>query len=325
MPIAISRTAPFRHLQKQIGSATYRLNTILVGLEAIADGASSPSRLPVTWPKPSSPGQARNVADQASIFACTSALVPAADIFDQFLGSLAVEDWLGFSPEARDIATKAITRPKGKGGAYSVAERTTELLKDLKLPISPAVGGLDLLSNWRNVAVHTKKRAISLGKGMAQLLLDEKDHFEKHYSHFDIDLALKNFYGRKNPVPKEATSLIAVVQNTSRALDEAAIKRVAGTPDLIMNVTDKLLREYFTDGERDIPGSTEVAEAWQGSKERRLANFLKILQKVGVTDTSSVVSAVLPQDYITDVIGYTRSEFESRFLKQDDPERLTIV
>ena len=325
MMIALSRTAPFRHLQKQIGSATYRLNTILVGLEAIADGASSPPHLPVTWPKPSSPGQARNVADQASVFACTSALVLAADIFDQFLGSLAAEEWLGFSPKARDIATKAITRPKGDGGAYSVAERTTELLNDLGLQTSPAVGGLDLLSNWRNVVVHTKKRAISLGKDVNDLLINEKDHFYKHYSHFDIELALKNFYGRKSPVPKEATSLIAVVQNISRAIDEAAIKRVAGNSESIVNVTDKLLRGYFTDDEREMPGSTEIAEAWQGSKERRLANFLKILQKVGVTDTSSVVSAVLPQYYITDVISYTRSEFENRFLNQDNPERLTIV
>jgi len=313
MPLAISRTAPFRYLQKQIGSATYRLNTILVGLEAVADGASKSPRLPVTWNKPTDLHQARSVADQGSIFACTSALVLAADVFDQFLSNFVTEGWLNFSGDTINIVTKAKTRSKEDGGAYSVAERTIALLKDLHLSISPAVGGVELLSKWRNVSVHSKERKNNIHSEMESLLTQSKIYFYEHYSHFRIDLALRNFRGRKNPVPKEATSLIAAVQNISGTLDEAAIRRAAGTTEAIAITADRLLSEYFCDGERLVPGFGELAEALQGPRERRLANLIKILQRVGITETAKVVSAVLPDSYIDGILESSRGELVDRF------------
>lgn len=313
MRTAISRTAPFRHLQKQIGSATYRLNTVLVGLELVADDGVKSPRLPVTWTKPSSPDQARNIADRASIFACTSALVLAADIFDQFLSSLAAEDWLCFANETKDMVTKTKTRPKDEGGAYSVAERSIAFLRDLHLPIGPTVGGVELLSKWRNVAVHTRDRKLGLADDMVDLITKSEDHFREHYSGLDIHLELKNFSERKNPVPKETTSLIAVVQNLSRTIDEAAIRRVAGEADLTMAVADKLLQNYFCNRDRKVPGWVELSEAWQGSADRRKANLMKIMQRVGFTETEKAVSAILPNSYIVDLVEAGRDEVAHRF------------
>lgn len=122
MPLAISRTAPFRRLQSRIGLSTYRLNTVLVGLECVAAGKGDAGSIAVTWSKPT-PDKARQVADQARIFACASALVMATDVFDSFIREFASEGWLGFSKDARDIATKARTRTQDQGGEFSVAER----------------------------------------------------------------------------------------------------------------------------------------------------------------------------------------------------------
>lgn len=81
MPYTLSRTRPFRNLQSSIGSATYRLNTILVGLQQVAGGADKTEDLSVSWAKPN-PDKAKQVADQARIFACSAAMAFAHDSFD---------------------------------------------------------------------------------------------------------------------------------------------------------------------------------------------------------------------------------------------------
>src|ERR1035437_5492832 len=96
VPLTISRSPPFRRLLSRIGHSTYRLNTILVGLEQIAAGAGKIGAVAVTWTKPKSLKGAKQTADQARIFACASALVLANDVFDSFLREFALEEWLGF-------------------------------------------------------------------------------------------------------------------------------------------------------------------------------------------------------------------------------------
>jgi hypothetical protein len=133
MPLAISRTAPFRHLQSRIGSATYRLNTALVGLQHIAEGSGQTGHVAVSWRKPASPSQAKEAANQARIFLCAGVLVLAADVFDSFLRDFAREEWLNVDETTRNIATKAVTRSNDRGGEYSVAERAAALCDELKI------------------------------------------------------------------------------------------------------------------------------------------------------------------------------------------------
>jgi hypothetical protein len=311
--IAISRTLPFRKLQGRIGSATYRLNTVLVGLALVADGCDKPRELAVTWTKPPTKTIAKQVADQAEIFSCTAAVVFAADVFDQFIREIAKQEWLDFSPNARDIATKAKTRAKNEGGDYSVAERVVALLSDLKVPIGPGVAAIELFSKWRNITVHSSEREYKLDTVMRKLLIKGKEHFNKHYSHLNIELAIQNFESRKTPVPKEATSLIAVAQNISRSIDEASIRRAAGTPQLVQKVADKLLMTYFTNSKRKTQAWIEIAEAWQGPMERRRTNLEKIMQKVGLTDTQKAVSAELPASYIEEIVALDREDVADRF------------
>src|ERR1035437_7363495 len=116
MPIAISRTAPFRHFQSRIASATFRLNTVLVGLEHVANGADKIGALPVTWAKPVNKIAARQVADQDKIFACSGSIALAADVVDYFIRDLSREPWLAFDAETIKIATKAVERSANEGG-----------------------------------------------------------------------------------------------------------------------------------------------------------------------------------------------------------------
>ena len=114
MPLALSRSTPFRRLQSRIGGSTYRLNTVLVGLEEIAAGGGGAGAVAVTWPKPKTPDKARQAANQARIFACASAVVLGADVFDSFLREFASEEWLGFAMELEPSPPRPKRGPKKK-------------------------------------------------------------------------------------------------------------------------------------------------------------------------------------------------------------------
>lgn len=286
---------------------------MLVGLELVAEGGAKVPSLPVTWTKPLTTAQAREVANQARIFSCTAAISLATDVFDNFLRNIANEDWLEFDPDVQEIATKAKTRPKNAGGDYSIAERTMALFNDLGLEIGPTVAGIELLSKWRNRLVHSSRQNGKIDEGLKKCMIKEKEYFYKHYSHLDIELALKNFNERKTPVPKEATSLIAITQNVSRALDQAAIKRVAGTSNQVINVADQLLTAYFADDQRKPSAWMEISDIWQGSMERRRKNLLKVMQRIGLTETRTGISATLPEYYFENILSLTKDEIANRF------------
>lgn len=126
MQLCFSRTKPFRNLQKHIGSSTYRLNTIFVGLDCVAKSQGDSGAIAVTWKKPSK-DKSTDVANQAKIFACTSALMLGADVVDAYIREIVAQKGLEFSPKSFEIATKATTGPSGN--KYSFADRVTAIAK----------------------------------------------------------------------------------------------------------------------------------------------------------------------------------------------------
>jgi hypothetical protein len=314
MPLAVSRTTPFRRLQARIGTSTYRLNTVLVGLESIARGYGDAGAIGVTWSKPT-PDKAKQVADQARTFACASALVMGADVFDSFIREIANECWLGFADHAREIATKAKTRHRDHGGEFSVAERAEALCNDLGIVDPIRIAALDLLAKWRNVVAHSSSRSPRLPTETRRILKDAAAHIHGHYAHLDILLALRNFESRKPPVPKEATTLIAVAVNFSRQLDETAIKRAAPTEDKVCVVAERMLCNYFsTSDERPVTPWSELSDAWQGSSAiRRNSMLKKFLANAGMTESSTPVSAPLPARFLEEITALSRDEFAQRF------------
>jgi hypothetical protein len=314
MPIAISRTSPFRFFQSRIGSATYRLNTILVGLEHIANGGDKIGNLPVTWKKPVGSESARQVADQAKIFACSGAIALAGDVIDYFIRDIVREGWLGFSVQTVEIATKAVTRVSALGGAYSVADRAGAICSELTLNEPIGMAALELFSKWRNITVHSEDRATVITTANRNLLLQSEKLFYDNYSHFDIGLALDNFEKRKLPVPKEVSSLIALAQNICRKIDEASIKRVAGNSNQIEKIADILLKEYFQIERINSKSSwQELSDICQGDDLLRRSKLLKIFQQVGLTETKKPISAELNDQYICDLLTLDRDKFARRF------------
>lgn len=313
MELSISRTLPLRHMLSRIGSATYRFNTALVGLDCIANGAGDGGAIAVTWTKPRSLAEAKSAAAQARSFACAGAIVLAADVFDSFLRDIAGEGWLCFSPETVEIATKAKTRSKDGGGAYSVAERTQAITDELKITDKASIALIDLFSKWRNVVTHSADRLPKLDPSMRQELFNHRERIGTDHAHLRIDMAIKNFDKRAIPVPKEVTSLIANAVRLARLIDEASVNRVAATQQQTELAATLLLSRFFRD--RGIKFSRSfVADAWQGDDGRRADYLVKLLGSLGVSNSSKPVSAPLPSNFISNLTALSRDEFEAKFV-----------
>jgi hypothetical protein len=245
MPLSISKTLPLRHLLSRIGHSTYRFNTVLVGLDCVAKGGGDGGSIAVTWTKPRNKQEAEHTASQARSFACAGASVLAADIFDSFLRDLAENSWLRFKPETVEIATKARTRPKEQGGAYSVAERAEALAFDLGIDDPQSLALIEMFAKWRNVVAHTSDRSPNLDPKLRKVLVKKAIPIAAGHSNFSVALAIKNFEARAIPVPKEVTSLMANAVRFARTIDEAAIRRVASTPEGVEVAADWAIRHFF--------------------------------------------------------------------------------
>jgi hypothetical protein len=308
--LSISETPPLRHLLSRIGYSTYRFNTILVGLQAIAEGAGDGGAIAVTWTKPRNKNEATSAASRARSFACAGAMVLSVDVFDSFLRRLAEQDWLKFKPETVGIATKAASRPKEQGGAYSVAERAEALAADLNINDPQAIALIEMFAKWRNVVAHTSDRMPKLDKPFREVLECNAEKIASSHSHFSVTKGINNFENREIPVPKEVTSLMANAVRFARALDEAAIRRVASTSSGVQTAVDWLLTDLFKKSPEITPSM--IADALQGTDARRLKAITKWLANAGVSESKRAISASLPEMYLTDLASLSKEQFFER-------------
>tara|TARA_R110000868_G_scaffold80875_8_gene229279 strand:- start:1050 stop:1910 length:861 start_codon:yes stop_codon:yes gene_type:complete len=278
----------------------------------VANGQGDGGAIAVTWKKPETKQQAKQVANQARIFACGNATMAAFAVFDSFLREFSNTQWLQISQSTHAIATRAVTRSTSEGSDYSIAERASALSAEFDLDQALQIAAIDLFAKWRNKVAHRDERSTKIvGR---DLLLAASDTLHNDYSHFDIKLALNNFDSNKVPVPKEATTLIAIVMNFSRKLDKAAILRVASTEDDISTVANRLLQEYFeATPDRFRNPWSEISELWQGERDRRNRNLEKILAGLGINRNQNPISAPLPQRFISEITDLSREEFAERY------------
>ncbi len=314
--LSISRSFPFRQLQGGIGRATYRLNTIVVGLELVANGGDKNPGLPIRWEKPKTEAAARQVANQAREFALTAALVYGADIADAFLRGIARETWLKFPKSVVFIAAKEGAGPGGK--AFSVRDRAEALCLDLSVECKPLLGMLDLLAKWRNKLAHSANAdERRLDKKSREELFSSAAELAKNYANIDIKRTLKSFDDGDHPSRKDATVLLACCQNLARAIDEAAIRRVTPDSDSVADLAVDLLRARWTSSGDGRKGWVEFCDIWDRCCEDRNKLLIKVLQQVGVTENSSPISPLLPPSFLSTLANMDRQSAMT-YLKMTD-------
>ena len=202
-----------------------------------------------------------------------------------------------------------------------MAERAASICAELSHDAPINLAALELLSKWRNVVVHgdpdapeDSNRPPEIDSEHANTLRNAASQLHASHAHIDIALALKNFSEQKIPLPKETTTLVALVVRLAKDLDAIAITRLAGSQNSFEKITDELLRRYFNErGTRKISSWSEISNTLQGDRLLRLHNISKILANIGISMTETPASASLSPEYLEQLQSMTRDEFAERF------------
>ncbi|MBY3364971.1 MULTISPECIES: hypothetical protein [Rhizobium] len=319
--LAISRTIPFRKFQSAIGHSTYRLNTIVVGLELVALGHDKPKELNIKWRKPAEGQPARSVANQAKTFALLSAMVYGTDLFDTFLRDFGAEDWLGFKQQTIFISGK---HGSGQGARdFSIRERAKAIVDDLgpksieqadvELVLPTMLALLDLMAKWRNNIVHgSHGKDRQIDEETRKQLLTAAEYLKEKYSNVEISRTLKSFDQGAHPTRKDVTVLLASLQNLSRLLDVAAIRRVAPDVSAVEAIADQLLCGRWKPTESNRRGWAEFCEIWSRKPTDRSNGITKALAQLAITATSEPVSPHLSEGYVNELASLAREDVARR-------------
>lgn len=190
-----------------LGSATFHLNTIVVGLDAVQKGHPKPDGLVISW-EPKDPEFASRMARK---FAVESTIVRVAEELQSYVGDLSV------LPRFKTIAEKWHSKT---GGAERLEDIASNVVGQDHYLISAGM----LLIGWRNQIVHNGKFAFSAHR-KSILVKNKAEIFEK-YRHFDVDELLEHVQQGK-PTLKDASSLTAMTVNLARNIDAKVYSTLA--------------------------------------------------------------------------------------------------
>jgi hypothetical protein len=288
--LGISRTPPLRSFQSVAGLTTFHVNTIAIGLELVAAGGTRPNAMHVKWTPPKNP---REAVEQTKHFVLLALMAHVIDAFDGFLRDYADLDWLDITAMVREILRKSVTKPGGK--AWSIRERVEQLLPQNHENMDELIAFLDLAVGWRNALVHSSRAETRLSADTIQKLTQSSQEIALKYANIDIRRALDNFEAAKWPTLKEATTMIAAMQNLARSIDRALLVANAGTTSRVELIARREIGKglaKFQGGWKKVWGRNAAARA------RVLAN---LLSSAGVVESAEPISASLGESFVRDL------------------------
>lgn len=287
--LGISRTPPFRDFQRVAGVSTFDVNTLVVGLELIANGGQKPGGLNIKW---SPPKNRRQAIEQTKHLVLIALMTHVVDAFDSLLRDYGALSWFQFPRELIEILQKS--SKKSDDSDWSISERCEQLFKFVGEARQIEIGLLELLVNWRNAFVHRRTSRFRLPRASEEIRQARAD-LAVQYAQIDICKTLDSFRGGNWPTLKEATTLLAIAQNLARSADEALIKKFASSTVAVEEIAQKELAialKEFDSGWKRIWGRDV------GARQRVLS---QLLASAGITDSQNCISAGISTSFVSDL------------------------
>lgn len=202
----------FRFFKKRMGQANHYLITILIGLDAVRNGAKKEEAFSTCW----NPENVQYSANRSKKYAINSALSWAVDNLDTYLRLCNREPKLYREDESEQIAQTNLSVYK----KYKcVLEHHTVFPDNQKAFV-------DLLICWRNNMMHYDAEN--------ELLPSTRRYFEKIPNedivitkyHLNIGEMLERFNNGESPTFKEITTMISMTIHFVELLDSVLISNV---------------------------------------------------------------------------------------------------
>jgi hypothetical protein len=287
--LGISRTPPFRDFQRVAGLSTFDVNTIVVGLELIANGGQKPAGLNIKWTPPKNQRQA---IEQTKHLVLIALMTYVVDAFDSLLRDYGALAWFELPAELLEILQKSNKKPDKSD--WSISERSEKFF-DFFGELRPIdLGLLELLVNWRNAFVHRRTSKFRLPRASEQIR-QARTELATKYAQIDICKTLDSFENGKWPTLKEATTLLAIAQNIARSIDQALIGKFAGSTPAV----EKIARKELAIALREFKGGWK--RIWGRDIEARHRVLSQLLASAGISNSSDCISAAISSSFIDDI------------------------
>lgn len=227
-------SAALNQLLDDIGKASFYLNTIVVGLDAVEHGHKKPASLDIMW----EPADPKSAARMARHFAVEAFMVRASEALSAFIKAYAA------LPRFTSIKAKWT---KDTGLAEKVDDLGSALIGGSDYLLASAI----TLVFWRNRIVHNG--SFSLPQKYAKVLKDQSQEIHDSYRHLDVSMLLD--HARDNrPTLKDASCLIAMTINLARMMDERVYESF-GKDDVVAWVyhfgLDSIIRKVVRETKQD--------------------------------------------------------------------------
>ena len=202
----------FRKFKTEMGQANHFLITIMVGLDAVEDGAQKRESFHTTW----NPQNLQASVLRSRHFSIKSSLAWAVDNLDMYLRLCNRIPRLYDASESLEIAqTKQSIYRKFR----CVIKNHTELSPD-------KYAYVDLLICWRNNSVHFDADNQLLATSLHYFKNIPVDDIVTKSYHLDVSEMLGHFHRGECPTLKETATLISMTIHFVEELDRLLLKNV---------------------------------------------------------------------------------------------------
>ena len=195
----------FRKFKTEMGHANHFLITIMIGLDAVEDGAEKHESFNTTW----NPKSRKNSVARSKKYAIKSALAWAVDNLDMYLRLCNREPRLYNEEEGLKIA-------KTKHSVYNKFDCVIHNHPELAVSKFAYV---DLLICWRNNSVHFDAENKLMTESISYFRNILEDDVVTNTYHLDVEQMLDRFNRGECPTFKEAATLISMTIHFVEELD----------------------------------------------------------------------------------------------------------
>jgi hypothetical protein len=256
-------SAALNHLLDDVGKASFYLNTIVVGLDAVERGHKKPVALDIMW----EPADPTSAARMARHFAVEAFMVRASEALSAFIKAYAA------LPRFASIKARW---DKDTGLAEKVDDLGTLLFGGDEYLVAGAV----VLALWRNRIVHNG--SFSLPPKHARTLKYASPKIHDAYRNLDVSKLLDHARDSR-PTLKDVSCLIAMTINLARAIDERVYESFEKS-DVIAWVThfklDHVIRKVVRETAQDRVNDS-VRRVIKSNAPRLEADFLRFCEPDG--------------------------------------------
>ena len=232
MGFKLNHSVAQRQFKKRMGQANHFLITILIGLDEVSKGqVKKPDTLDVCW----NPKDVKASVERSRVYALNSSLAWIIDNFDSYVQNCKRKPCLIENKKLSEALDSADRRVNDK---FKVLFNRYKSNGELRL-----YGALVALGiQWRNVATHSEANN-ELDDEYEEIMLNNKQWYNKNFCHLDVDKALDSFRAHKNPTLKETTSIIKAVLRFVEIIDAILLKEIHNERFL-----SELFEKHFSQG-----------------------------------------------------------------------------